>query len=298
MMAQERLGFIGVGRMGGPMATRLLDAGYELIVHDTNERAVEPFVARGAQRAASAKAVADAVELVLVSLPTPTVVEAVALGPSGIADGSRVKFLVDLSTSGPRTAIAVAEGLVARGITAVDSPVSGGIAGAVAGTLAVMLACPAQSRERLTSVLGNLGKVFFIGERPGMGQTMKLANNLLSTAALAISSEALVMGVKSGLDPKVMIDVINAGSGRNSATQDKFPKSVLPRTFDFGFATGLLYKDVKLCLEHAESLGVPMIVGSAVRELLGITKAMQGFESDFTTMVKCVETWAGVEVKG
>jgi 3-hydroxyisobutyrate dehydrogenase-like beta-hydroxyacid dehydrogenase len=131
-----------------------------------------------------------------------------------------------------------------------------------------------------------------------MGQTMKLANNLLSATALAISSEAIVMGVKAGLDPKVMIDVINAGSGRNSATQDKFPKAILPRTFDFGFATGLLYKDVMLCLEQAEALGVPMLVGNAVRQLLAITKARQGFDSDFTTMVKCVEEWAGVEVKG
>jgi 3-hydroxyisobutyrate dehydrogenase-like beta-hydroxyacid dehydrogenase len=139
--------------------------------------------------------------------------------------------------------------------------------------------------------------VFHVGERPGMGQTMKLANNLLSATALAITSEALVMGVKAGLDPKVMIDVINAGSGRNSATQDKFPRCVLPRKFDFGFPTELLYKDVKLCLDEGDALGVPMLVGNAVRELLGVAKSVQGPRADITTLVRCVEAWAGVEVK-
>jgi 3-hydroxyisobutyrate dehydrogenase-like beta-hydroxyacid dehydrogenase len=297
-MAKEQLGFIGVGRMGGPMAGRLLDAGYPLMICDKDERAMAPLIARGAQRAASPAALASAVETILVSLPTPTVVQAVALGADGVVAGTKVKTFIDLSTSGPRTAIAVAEGLGAKGITGVDSPVSGGISGAEKGTLAVMVSCPRALAERLRPILEVLGKFFFVGESPGMGQTMKLANNLLSASALAISSEAIVMGVKAGLDPKVMIDVINAGSGRNSATQDKFPKAILPRTFDFGFATGLLYKDVMLCLEQAEALGVPMLVGNAVKQLLAITKARQGFDSDFTTMVKCVEEWAGVEVKG
>jgi 3-hydroxyisobutyrate dehydrogenase-like beta-hydroxyacid dehydrogenase len=284
--------------MGGPMAGRLLDAGYRLMICDNDERAMAPLIARGAQRATSPAALASAVETILVSLPTPAVVQTVALGEDGVVSGTKVKTFVDLSTSGPRTAIVVAEGLRAKGITGVDAPVSGGISGAEKGTLAVMVACPPDLAARLRPILEVLGKFFFIGERPGMGQTMKLANNLLSATALAISSEAIVMGVKAGLDPKVMIDVINAGSGRNSATQDKFPKAILPRTFDFGFATGLLYKDVMLCLEQAEALGVPMLVGNAVRQLLAITKARQGFDSDFTTMVKCVEEWAGVEVKG
>jgi 3-hydroxyisobutyrate dehydrogenase len=140
--------------------------------------------------------------------------------------------------------------------------------------------------------------VFHVGERPGMGQTMKLTNNLLSAAALAITSEALVMGAKAGLDPKTMCEVINAGSGRNSATQDKFPRCVLPRTFDFGFPLELLYKDVRLCLEEGEALGVPMLVGNAVRQLLGVGKATQGPRADITTLVRSVESWVGVEVKG
>jgi len=297
-MAKEHLGFIGVGRMGGPMAGRLLDDGFSLTICDTSDTAVAPLVARGARRAASPTEVASAVETVLVSLPTPAVVQAVALGENGVIGGSRVKMFVDLSTTGPRVATAVAQGLAAKGIVAVDSPVSGGVTGAQKGTLALMVSCPRELLERLQPILRPIGKVFFIGDRPGMGQTMKLINNLLSAAAIAITSEGMVMGVKAGLDPKVMLDVINAGSGRNSATQDKFPRSVLPRTFDFGFPTELLYKDVKLCLDEGEALGVPMFVGNAVRQLLAVTKAVQGPDSDFTSIVKCVEEWAGVEVKG
>ena len=161
-----------------------------------------------------------------------------------------------------------------------------------------MVSCPRSHYDELEPILKNFGKLFFIGEQPGMAQTMKLANNLLAACALAISSEAMVMGAKAGLDAKTMIDVINVSSGRNSATQDKFPRAILPRTFDFGFATGLSYKDVCLCLDEAEALGVPMIVGSAVRQLLAVTNALYGPDSDFTSICKSVEQWAKVEVRG
>ncbi|WP_319796445.1 NAD-binding protein [Acidisoma cellulosilyticum] len=137
-----------------------------------------------------------------------------------------------------------------------------------------------------------------MGEKPGSAQTLKLVNNLLAACAMAISAEGMVMGMKAGLDPKVMIDVINVSSGRNSAIQDKFPRSVLPGTFDFGFMTGLSYKDVRLCLDEAEAMGIPMVVGSAVRQMLAMTNAVYGPDSDFTSMVRNVETWAGVEVRG
>ena len=293
----EHLGFIGVGRMGGPMAGRLIDAGHKLTIFDTNRAATAPLVDRGAVSAASARELAAAVEAVIVSLPTPDIVREVALGENGIGSGGRVKTLIDLSTTGPRMTRAIAAGLKAKGIALIDSPVSGGVPGAQKGTLAVMAACERALFERFEPVLNVFGKVFYIGARPGMGQTMKLANNLLSATAMAISAEAIVMGVKAGLDPQVMVDVINSGSGRNTATQDKFPRSVLPRSFDYGFATGLMYKDVKLCLEEAEALGVQMWVGAAVRQLWQFANAELGPASDFTAIVKCIEDWAGVEVK-
>src|SRR5262245_54591820 len=160
-----------------------------------------------------------------------------------------------------------------------------------------MVSCAKPVYMELEPVLKTFGKVFHLGEKAGQAQTMKLANNLLAAAALAVSSEAMVMGVKAGLDPKVMLDMINAGSGRNSATQDKFPRSVLPGTFDFGFATGLSYKDVRLCVDEAEALGVPMVVGAAVRQMLAVTQAKYGAQSDFTCIAKVLEEWSGVEIR-
>jgi 3-hydroxyisobutyrate dehydrogenase-like beta-hydroxyacid dehydrogenase len=292
-----QLGFVGVGRMGSHMAGRLLEAGFELTIHDTNDTAMARLEQRGARRAASPAEVAAQAETVLVSLPTPDVVRSVALSANGLIAGHKIKTFIDLSTTGPRVAMEVAEKLAAKGITAVDAPVSGGPAGAEKGTLAVMVACPRALADELRPVLDVIGKVFWIGDKPGMGQTMKLVNNLLSASALAITSEAMVLGSKAGLDPAIMIDVINAGSGRNTATQDKFPRCVLPRRFDFGFATELLLKDVRLCLEEGEALGVPMMVGNAVKQLLAITKVSQGAGSDITEVVRTVEQWAGCEVK-
>lgn len=294
----ETIGFIGVGRMGGRMARRLLDAGHHLTIFDTSDAAAEPLVALGAQREKSPAAVASVAELVLASLPTPPIVEQVALGANGVAEGTRVKIFIDMSTTGATYAKRVAEGLAAKGITAVDAPVSGGIAGAERGTLAVMVSCSAETCAKVKPALDVIGKVFHVGTQPGQGQTMKLLNNLLSAAAMAISSEAVVMGVKAGLDPKQMIDVINAGSGRNTATMDKIPRCVIPRSFDFGFAIGLLNKDIRLCLQEADALGVPMPVGSAVRQMLSIATASEGPEADMTELVKPLENWAGVRVGG
>jgi 3-hydroxyisobutyrate dehydrogenase-like beta-hydroxyacid dehydrogenase len=296
-MDNQLVGFIGVGRMGGPMSSRLLDAGYSLCVFDTNPDVVKPLAARGVEVVGSPAEVASIAQIVLMSLPTPAIVQKVALGDQGVVQGSRVKTLVDLSTTGPGVASAVGQGVAERGITLVDSPVSGGVAGAKAGTLAVMVSCPKPTLAQVEPILKNLGRLFYTGEKPGLAQTAKLANNLLAAAALVVSSEVLAMGVKAGLDPNVLLDIINAGSGRNSATQDKFPRSILPGTFDFGFATGLSYKDVKLCIDEAEALGVPMVVGSAVRQMLAVTNARFGPASDFTCIAKVVEEWAGVEIR-
>jgi len=282
--------------MGGRMGRRLLEAGHPLTVYDTSDAAVEPLVRVGARRVGSPAEAASAAEIVLASLPTPPIVEQVALGPRGVAEGHRVQIFVDTSTTGATYAKRVAEGLAAKGITAVDAPVSGGISGAERGTLAVMVSCSAEVFARLKPVLDHIGKVFHVGTQPGQGQTMKLLNNLLSATAMAISSEAVVMGVKAGLDPKQMIEVINSGSGRNTATQDKIPRCVLPRSFDFGFAIGLLNKDIRLCLQEADALGVPMPVGSAVRQMLSIATASEGPEADMTELIKPLEKWAGVHV--
>jgi 3-hydroxyisobutyrate dehydrogenase-like beta-hydroxyacid dehydrogenase len=297
-MSDGTLGFVGVGRMGSHMARRLAAAGHKVVVYDADPRALQRATESGADAAHSPADVASQAEIVMTSLPTPDIVKSVALSAKdGLVTGGKIKIFIDLSTTGPRVAGEVALGLEAKGIVAVDAPVSGGPAGAEKGTLAVMVSGPKRLSDELTPILSAIGKVFWVGETPGLGQTMKLCNNLLSATAITITSEALVLGAKAGLDPAVMLDVINAGSGRNTATADKFPRCVLPRKFDFGFATDLLYKDVRLCLEEGERLGVPMIVGNAVRQLVGITRALKGEGSDITEIVQPVEQWAGVEVK-
>jgi 3-hydroxyisobutyrate dehydrogenase-like beta-hydroxyacid dehydrogenase len=288
-------GFIGVGRMGGHMARRLLAAGHSLTVFDTSKEAMDELAKSGAQVAASALEVANATEVAFLSLPTPDVVQKVC---SGLTGAKKAKIIADCSTTGPKVArIAQAE-LAKHGITYVDVPVSGGMKGAKDGTLAVMVSGPKAAFEKLENVVKNFGKVFFCGEGAGQAQVMKLANNLLAAAVIVLSSEAIAMGVKAGLNARQMCDIINAGSGRNSATQDKFPRSVLPGTFDFGFATGLSYKDVRLCLEEADAQGVPMIAGAAVFQMLGVTKARFGADSDFTSIARVYEEWAGVEIRG
>jgi len=283
--------------MGGPMAGRLLDAGYSLSVYDMQSEATKPLVARGARLAKSPAEVASSADIVLTSLPTPDIVKAVALGPDGIIAGNRASIVIDLSTTGPGAAKLIAEGFKPRK-TLVDAPVSGGVKGAVNGTLAVMVSCPKATYERVEPILKNFGKLFYTGDKPGTAQTAKLANNLMAAAALVITSEAVAMGVKGGVDAKVLIDIINASSGRNSASEDKFPRAVLPGTFDFGFTTGLSYKDVRLCVDEAEAMGVPMVCGSVVRQMLAITNAKYGPSSDFTSIAKVLEEWAGVEMRG
>ena len=288
------LGFIGAGRMGIHMVRRLIEAGHRVIVCDASSEAVARAQKVGAQAAASPVDVADQVETVMVSLPTPDIVQKIAATVSG---GKRIKRFVDLSTTGATMAARIAKELRAHNIAMIDSPVSGGVGGAEKGTLAVMVSGPAADITVVEPALGVIGKVFRIGDRPGAAQTMKLINNYLSATAMAATAEAMVMGTKAGLDPKLMLDVINAGSGRNTASLDKFPKSIITRTFDFGFATGLMLKDVRLCLDEAAALGVPNDVMSAVGRTWQLTQDEIGADKDFTTVVQPLEKRAGVEVK-
>jgi len=292
------IGFIGLGKMGFPMARRLIEAGHRLVVFDTRREALDRLVAMGAQAASSPKDVADRVETVLASLPSLSASLEVATGAGGVSEGSRIKRFVDLSTVGSQMAVRIHDLLAKHNIVQLDSPVSGGVGGAEKGTLAVMVSGPRAEFDAIRPVLDVIGKVFFIGEKPGAAQTMKLANNFLSATAMVATSEAVVMGVKAGLDPTVMVEVINAGSGMNTASRDKFPRAILPRSFDFGFATGLMVKDVRLCLEEMRSLGLSMEVAEAVGRLWEVVIRDMGAESDFTSAIQPIERAAGVVVGG
>jgi 3-hydroxyisobutyrate dehydrogenase-like beta-hydroxyacid dehydrogenase len=288
-------GFIGLGRMGGAMARRLMEAGHRVVAFDVSAAACDALAAQGASIASSARAMADAVPVVFLSLPSPEIVVDTMLGAHGAKAGKRLEVCVDLSTSGPEAAIKLAAGLAERNIASLEAPVSGGIKGARDGTLSLMISGPQTAWQRVRPLLEIFGRPFFMGETAGAGQTMKLVNNLLGACAIAITAEGMTIGAKAGLDPAHMIEVLNVSSGRSSATLDKWPRAVLPRTFDFGFASGLCLKDVRLCLAAARTLGVPLGVGIAVCELLERTVDTLGADSDFTAMTKIVESDAGLD---
>ena len=289
----EHIGFVGLGRMGARMCVRLLDAGHTLTVYDVSDAAAEPLVARGAAKAASPTEVADNAELVFASLPSPAIVYEVVCE---FRPNAKMRTFVDLSTTGPRVATDIARLLALTGTAALDAPVSGGVTGAEKGTLSVMVSGPRAAYDRVEPILKIFGKLFFMGEKPGLGQTMKLVNNLLAACSMAVTSEGVAMGLKAGLDPKTMMDVLNVSSGRSSATLEKWPRAVLPRTFDVGFATALSFKDVRLCLDEAEAMGVPMVVGSVVRQMLAITLNAYGPDSDVSDTARLLESWAGIEL--
>jgi 3-hydroxyisobutyrate dehydrogenase-like beta-hydroxyacid dehydrogenase len=295
-MIEQPIGFVGLGQMGGPMTRRLLAAGYELVVHDVRAAAMDALVAEAAEAAASPAEVAGRAEVVLVSLPTPEAVRAVALEPDGLIHGDAMRTYVDLSTTGQAVAVEVAEALGERGIVTLDAPVSGGVRGAALGTLAVMVAGPAAGLERVRQLLEVFGRVFHVGDRPGLGQLMKLANNLLSATSIAATAEAIGLGVKGGLEPTTMLDVINAGTGRNTATEDKFPRQVLSGRYAAGFTTGLLTKDLDLCAAAAEALGVPMPVAAEVHAQWQRALAELGADADITRIVALIERAAGVRI--
>ena len=292
------IGFIGLGKMGFPMARHLIEARHQLIVLDPRKEAVDKLIALGAQAASSPKEVADRAETVMASLPTLQTSLEVATGAGGVIEGKRVKRFVDLSTVGAHMAVRIHDILAKKNIVQLDCPVSGGVSGAEKATLAVMVSGPRAEFEAVKPALEAIGKTFFIGEKPGSAQTMKVANNFLSATAMVATCEAVVMGVKSGLDPNVMIEVINSGSGMNPASRDKFPRSILPRSFDYGFSTGMMLKDVRLCLEEMRSQGLSMEVAEAVGRLWEVVIREMGAESDFTSAIKPIEKAAGVVVGG
>ena len=288
------IGFIGLGQMGLPMMANLLTAGREVRVFDTNPKARATAQQFGATVEPSVRELADNVETILLSLPTPAIVEGVL---SELVLGSKARSVIDLSTIGIRSARRAQKMVSDRGIEWIEAPVSGGISGATAGTLTLMVSCPIRVRAGIESLLQPLGKILYAGEAPGLAQAAKLANNMLSAAALVASSEAISMAVKAGVDPGALLEIINSSSGRNTATTHKIPNEVLTRRFQVGFANKLSHKDVTLCIEEAASMGIPMPVSVAIREMLAITNATFGDNADISDVARVIEQWAGITIE-
>ena len=294
-----RIAFLGLGQMGAPIARRVLAAGFDLTVYDPSETAVAPFVDAGARTASSAAEAASGRDIIIACLPNQAVSRAVGLGKGGILDADTTGVYVEMSTIGSGLVEEIASAVAERGMGFVDAPVSGGPRGANAGTLTTMVAGSDKDFAACEPVLKAIaGNVFRVGTKPGQGQVAKLCNNMISATAMAVSFEAVTMGVKAGIDADTLVDLINVSTGRTGATLDKFPASILPRTFDYGGKLATMYKDVMLCLEEYRDRGVPHHVSSSAAQIWFQGMSEGRGDDDYTSLIKVVERWAGVEVVG
>ncbi len=285
-----RIGCLGLGNMGQPMAGKLLDGGHELWVCDISEDALRPLLERQARRAASAKELADTCDTIIVSLPTLEIFRHVLAGPDGLLAGRAIKTLVNTCTVGVVFIREIEAACTAAGVTVIDAPISGGVAGARAGTLATMVSGNLERVSDLMPVLRLWGPTIVVaGDRPGAAQIMKLTNNMLCAVALVATSEAMTMSGKAGIPDEAMLQILNAGTGRNFATTHIFPGAVLPRTFDFGATIEILMKDVNLAIEQGEELGVPMWVSQAVRLVLKHGVFQGRAQQDMSRVVEIIE---------
>lgn len=285
-----RIGCLGLGNMGQPMAGKLLDGGHELWVYDIREEAMLPLLERQARRATSAKELADTCDTVIVSLPTLEIFRHALSGPDGLLAGKALRTLVNTCTVGVTFVREVETECAAAGVTVIDVPISGGVGGARAGTLAMMVSGNPAKAADLMPVFRLWGKTIVVaGDRPGAAQTMKLTNNMLCAVALVATSEAMTMSGKAGIPDDAMLQILNNGTGRNFATTHIFPDAVLPRTFDFGATIEILMKDVDLAIEQGEELGVPMWVSQAVRLVLKHGVFQGRAQQDMSRIVEIIE---------
>ncbi len=282
---KPRVGFVGIGNIGEPLCRHLLDEGYELMIYDAYPEALARLEDTLAQPAESPEALATKADVVLLSLPNSDVVEEVVLGESGLIEGlSSGKALIDTSSSRPSSTRGISERLAARGIDMLDAPVSGGVLRAREGKLSVMVGGKRAVYERYREILESFGdEIFYVGDH-GAGHLVKALNNLLSATTLASAAEAALLARRAGVAPDAFVEVINASNGRSYSTEVKFPRYILNRTFDDGFALGLMNKDLKIALETAAEMEFPMPIGSALAQIWGLAVA-RGYGSENHTAI-------------
>lgn len=289
---RPKLGYVGLGNIGEPVVRHLLQAGYEVLVHDTRAEAVARLDDTSAEPVGDPKVLASAADVVLLSLPNSTIVEEVVKG--GIMQGFCAgKVLIDTSSSRPSSTRALAKELAERGADMLDAPVSGGVLRAKEGTLSVMVGGKREVFERCSPILEAFGdKIFHVGDH-GAGHLVKSLNNLLSATTLASAAEALILAQRAGISPETFVEAINAGNGRSYSTEVKLPRYVLDGSFDDGFALGLMVKDLKIALETAGELGLPMLVGSTLGQVWQAAGARGYGAEGHTAIYAFLEEFAG-----
>ncbi len=300
-MARDRVGFVGLGRMGRPMAARLVGAGFAPRVFDARPDGATEFMARhGGTAAASLAALARESDVVITMLPDGRVVEQVLVGGGDrLLDGLRPGgVVVDMSSSAPVGTAALGRRLAERGVGMLDAPVSGGVPRAEAGTLAIMVGGDPALVERCRPLLAAMGARIFPTGPLGSGHAVKALNNLVSAAGLVIAAEALLAGHRFGVDPEIMLDVFNASTARNNSTEQKFRPFVFSRTFASGFGLDLMVKDLGTALDLGAATGTPMRLGGACRDLWATAQAALGPGADHVEVVRWLEQLAGTTLAG
>jgi len=293
-----RIGFVGLGRMGQPMARRLSAAGYRILAHDLDPEALRRACeTTGARAPGSLRAIGEGCEAVITMLPDGGAVRSAALGRDGLLAGlSEGSILIDMSSSSPVGTRDLGAQLAARGVEMLDAPVSGGVRRAEDATLSIMVGGEARSVARCRPVLEAMGREIFLTGPLGSGHAMKALNNYVSAAGLLAAAEAVLAAARFGLDPGKVVDVLNASTGMNNSTLNKFHRFILSRSFDSGFSLDLMVKDLKTALEVARSTGSPAPFAEACVEAWTEAQAALGPGLDHTAVVRHWESLAGTEI--
>jgi 3-hydroxyisobutyrate dehydrogenase-like beta-hydroxyacid dehydrogenase len=295
----ESVGFIGVGMMGTPMLRNLVGAGYRVVAYDIDPEAMRRAVEGGAEAASSVGEVAERCNPVITILPKSDDVEEVVLGPGSVLEHGREGLvLIEMTTAYPLSTEKIAGALAGKGMRVLDAPVSGGVSGAEKGILSIMVGGDLDLFETFRPLLEVMGKnVFYMGG-VGSGHTMKAVNNFLSACSMTATSEALAIATKAGLEPKRVVEVLQVSSGRSYATDFKFPRYVLPRTFDDGFRLELLDKDLNILTSLGRDIGAPTFIASTVQQIVSLA-VRQGYgKRGHTSIAEFIESWAGVRIEG
>ncbi len=297
-----QLGFIGIGVMGRPMSLHLLKAGHTVAIfaRHPEKAGVQEVVNAGAKLAPSPRAVAIASEMVITMVPNSAQVEEVVSGPQGILEGARKgMIIIDMSTIAPRVSRELAEKAAGQGVHFLDAPVSGGSQGAENGTLTIMVGGERKVFEQARPILETMGKqenIFYVGPN-GAGEVVKIVNNILCGAIAAAIAESFVLGVKAGADVDLMAKIIGASSGASWQLANQFPLRAFNGSFQPGFMTDLLHKDLGLALDLAAESQTPLAMTALTRQMYEMARA-EGFgKEDYTALLKVLEKMAGVEVR-
>ena len=296
-VSSSRVGFVGLGNMGWPMAGRIVDAGFATTVFDSDPSVLEEFADEfSVEAAADLEALGAQCDLVITMLPTGQIVREVLLGEGGAATTLRAgAIVIDMGSSAPTGTVRLGEDLGPSGIALVDAPVSGGPPGAEAGSLTIMIGCDDEATiERCRPVLGVLGSTLLVTGGLGSGHAAKAINNFVAAAIISATSEGLILGQRFGLDPATLLGVINASSGRSAPSEGLFPSQVVTGAFSFGFSIGLMAKDVGLAAGLARELGATLPLCQLTEETWNEARDTLGVATDFTAIFQHIETRSGL----